>query len=99
MELYHNETEHTVNESCVHVINNKVYQETYEYRDIMSKEQLSTIVEKLTIENEFILDSVIKGTIKLTHPKSNLVEYNISTEPGNMGIYKKTLRLVGDLEM
>ena len=48
--LHENETNHTFQNSQVYVENNKVYQLSYDYRDLHSQEQVNKVIEKL-VEN------------------------------------------------
>ena len=97
MQLYHDETQHTSSESSVVIENNKVYQFTKLYRDIQSKEQLNVIVEKLTLDEGYVLDSARDGFIVLTNPLDPTSEYEFDVYSGGMTRYIK--KLVGKLDM
>ena len=99
LKLYYDETPHTLSQSSMCVIDNKVYQEIDQYRDIVNQEQLARIIEQLTIEKEFVLDSDRNNVITLTNQKNPDVVYNIYTSEGQLGINKKTFKLIGKLEL
>ena len=57
IELYHNETPCTANQSKVFIEDKKVYQHTTNYFDISNKDQMLKIVERLTLEEGYIMES------------------------------------------
>ena len=94
--LHENETNHTFQNSQVYVENNKVYQLSYDYRDLHSQEQVNKVIEKLVIDNGYVLEKDKNQKIKLVNPLIPDVEYTIWTD--SYGITKKTNRLIGNLE-
>ena len=96
IELYHNETPCTSKQSKVFVEDNKVYQHTSNYLDISNKEQMLKIVERLTMEEGYLMESDNNKTIKLVNSKKPETIYYIWTNQVDM--MKVTKRLVGYLE-
>ena len=57
MQLYHDETQFTSAQSRIVVEDNKIFQVIERTRDIHSLEQVDRIIENLTLEKGFVLDS------------------------------------------
>ena len=98
LNLYENETEHTSKNSQVYIENNKVYQLTYSYRDLHNQEQVNRVIERLVIEDGFVLETDKNQQIRLTNPLVPEIEYTIWTDSESYGITKRTNTLVGSLE-
>ena len=97
MELYNNETEHTACNSQVYLDGNKMYQQTDEYRDIANQEQLAAIVENLTLNKGFLLEKAQNKIFKLVNPTDSETCYWIFVD--QLGISKRTVRLIGNVEL
>ena len=97
MELYNNETDHTSSKSQVYLEGNKMYQQIDEYRDIANQNQLSAIVENLTLDKGFLIEQQKNKTFRLVNPTDPETSYWIFVD--ELGISKRTIRFIGEVEM
>ena len=97
MELYNNETDHTSSKSQVYLEGNKMYQQIDEYRDIANQNQLSAIVENLTLDKGFLIEHQKNKTFRLVNPTDPETSYWIYVD--ELGISKRTIRLIGEVEL
>ncbi len=97
MQLYNETTKHTSSQSQVYLDNGKMYQQTDEYRDIANQNQLSAIVENLTLDKGFIMEHQKNKVLKLSNPVDPETSYWIFLD--NLGISKRTTRLVGEVDL
>ena len=75
MQLYHDETTHTCSDSSIVVEDNKIYQVINRTKDYHSLDQLTKIVENLTLDKGFMLDSNTNKYIVLRNPTSPETTY------------------------
>tara|TARA_B100000424_G_scaffold230116_1_gene191834 strand:+ start:128 stop:421 length:294 start_codon:yes stop_codon:yes gene_type:complete len=97
MELYNNETDHTSSKSQVYLEGNKMYQQIDEYRDIANQNQLSAIVENLTLDKGFLIEQQKNKTFRLVNPTDPETSYWIFVD--ELGISKRTIRFIGEVEL
>ena len=97
MELYNNQTDHTSSKSQVYLDGNKMYQQIDEYRDIANQNQLSAIVENLTLEKGFMIEQEKNKTFRLVNPTDPDTSYWIYVD--ELGISKRTIKLIGEVDL
>ena len=97
MELYNNETEHTFSKSEVYLEGNKMYQQTDEYRDIANENQLFAIIDNLTLDRGFIVESQKNKIFRLENPTDPETSYWIFVD--KLGISKRTTKLIGEVDL
>ncbi len=96
MNLYDESTEFTNANSSIVVENYKIFQVTRVTRVIQSKKQLDRIVENLTLQLGFLLDSDQNKFIVLKSPLDSETTYVIDHLVPN--ITKVTKRFLGNVE-
>ena len=96
MNLYDESTEFTNAKSSLIVENNKIFQVIERTRTIQSKEQLDRIIENLTLQRGFVLDSDQNKFIVLKNPLDSETTYVIDHLVPE--INKVTKRFLGNVE-
>tara|TARA_B100000524_G_scaffold269769_1_gene148436 strand:- start:2156 stop:2458 length:303 start_codon:yes stop_codon:yes gene_type:complete len=90
-------TDHTCKKSNLHVEDNKVYQITYDCRNMSSKEQMDHVINSLIVDKGFIMDTERNKVITLINPTQPDVEYSIYTNI--FSILKKSIKFIGEIDI
>ena len=96
MQLYHDETLHTCSESSLVVEDGKIYQIIDRTKDFHSREQLAKIVENLTLEKGFMLDSDTNKYIVLKNPTDPQTSYTFDLLEG--WVSRRDKKFLGKVE-
>ena len=97
IQLIDRSTDYTCKKSNLHVEDNKVFQTTYDCRNMSSKEQMDYVIHSLIVDKGFIMDSQRNKVITLTNPTQPDVEYSIFTNI--FSILKISKKLVGEIDI
>lgn len=97
IQVVNNETEHTSKQSSVYVEKNKVYQITDSYRNLISSEQLMHVIESLTLEKGYIMDSHHNNLITFKNPMNSETLYWVWTDLN--AINKRTIKCIGEIQV
>ena len=97
IQLIDRSTDYTCKKSNLYVEDNKVFQITYDCRNMSSKEQMDFVIHSLIVDRGFIMDSQRNKVITLTNPNQPDVEYSIFTS--SFSILKKSIKFVGEIDI
>lgn len=77
MEIYGEETYCSEQFIDLVVENNNVFKRYYSKLNLLTRDEINSLISKITIEDNFVIDKVLKERIELVDSKTGKIRYTI----------------------